>query len=31
MKIHFMALKCEPGQTNIWDCYRELAEGCDHV
>jgi len=30
-KIHFMGLKCEPGQTNIWDCYRELALGCDHT
>jgi len=26
-----MGLKCEPGQSNIWDCYRELAEGCDHT
>lgn len=30
-KIHFMGLKCEPGQTDIWDCYRELADGCDHT
>ncbi len=27
---YYTRLKCEPGQTNIWDCYRELAEGCDH-
>lgn len=29
-KIHYMAIKCEPGTFDIMNCYRELAEGCTH-
>jgi len=29
-RIHYMTMKCEPGETDIMSCYRELADGCDH-
>lgn len=28
--IHYMAFKCDPGAAVIMDCYRELADGCEH-
>jgi len=29
-RIHYMAFKCESDATEIDNCYRELAEGCNH-
>jgi hypothetical protein len=29
-RIHFMNMKCKGKEEDIMDCYRELAEKCDH-
>lgn len=31
VRIHYMAMKCEGKETDIMNCYRELADGCEHI
>lgn len=30
-RIHFMAMKCTGEEQEIMQCYRELAEDCNHT